>query len=919
MTNIVTYRPSQVHKERKFVVPIGLTIEEMLNTLPNVPGYFWHVGRVTFNGHEIKREYWRTTRYKPGVKVCAEAHLHGPGGAGKKSPFAMIAAIALLLVTAAISGGALAATLGPLFLAGKIGAIVASLAVGLLGGLAISALSPPPVANAALTNGSGHNPRQLQPASLSGNVVNPNGYVPKVVGERDIFPPLAAQPIVEQVGKDSIVEAVFILDDAHNWRNIRVNGIPIANIPFAEYQIVQAKPGDAIQTLVQRYGSSDGVSLTWSDFALDSDDQTKLANQNNPNACIPQWEGFSTRTGFDEFWVPCEFNQGLIDTNAPKDNVIAKPTRWRFRIYGDQAWINGPEIHFAGAGGFMPPKTVKFITDDAPEFTPQPPSNIAPYLAFSSNRFWTADARFRRGGDIYLGNDNYDKAGVRNVFLTDDAALIYIGAAYKDKRLEIQAIGGLPYSVNKFVPRTYAFDGVVRDLFSYFSVNVIAKVVQDQNGINAQLTTSATTSIVNQNPIQTTEFSTLSLRLRNRRVDSVSATCGMFVKEWRVNAHEFRDLTVSKNPANHYYNAIANNPSYNNLPLSLIDFDSIGEYWQWCIAHNLEINAIFEGATIGEVMQACGSVGFGRPTQCETWGMTIDKDYTDEPIVQTFSSRNMSSFYWEQLWQNFPDGLLISYKDEAFNYADKTVVVPAPGFTALTAKNLDAAQYSYQTNGDQVAARANFDIMQAYLRPRFYYAEVGVRILRCRFGSLLLVQHDTLTFHSGGGNIIDWTVNGAGKVDTVTLDAVLDQTGNALLLYSGWLTTTAFTVANRLGCSIQLPQSLGGGVLTKELSVSPTKSNVFNFRTPFLDPTNMVSSGRHMTVGPLGQEALRLICRGITFKRNYTATVVMVDEAPALPFPDAKGKKSFKTDPIFTFPALDFYNPANSQYLGLDD
>lgn len=109
-----------------------------------------YLGQVRINGDVISRALWHLVRprpSRPGFETVVEilVPLQGSGGAGggaHKNPIALVASIAVLLVGAAISGGALAGVLGPVFAAGTIGATVAGAATGLGGSTNFNALAP---------------------------------------------------------------------------------------------------------------------------------------------------------------------------------------------------------------------------------------------------------------------------------------------------------------------------------------------------------------------------------------------------------------------------------------------------------------------------------------------------------------------------------------------------------------------------------------------------------------------------------------------------------------------------------------------------------------------------------------------------------------------------------------------------------
>src|SRR5690606_17732609 len=165
------------------------------------------------------------------------------GGNTGKSVAGAVAALALIVVTGGIASGAAVPFLGASFAAGTLGANALAGAVGLAGALAVSALTPPPALGTigntgALSSlpGSDANADQRQPAAASGNVLQPGGAIPRIIGTRKVFPPFGGEPIVELVGDDERVEAFFILNGPHAWSDIRVDGVTIDDAEDVEFE-----------------------------------------------------------------------------------------------------------------------------------------------------------------------------------------------------------------------------------------------------------------------------------------------------------------------------------------------------------------------------------------------------------------------------------------------------------------------------------------------------------------------------------------------------------------------------------------------------------------------------------------------------------------------------------------------------------
>jgi hypothetical protein len=308
------------------VRPHGETVLEMVRNVPGLPRQFQARGIVCINGEEVPRELWCYVRPKP---TCNElplsVTLHWPlqgGGGGRsttKSVIGIVAALALIVVTAGIAAGFAAPILGATFAAGTFGASALAGAVGIAGALAISALTAPPTTQEAaqITGGGGAdiNTDNRDPASAGGNVLNPGGAVPRVVGTRKVFPPFICEPVVELVDEDEYVEAVIALNGPHSLNDIRVDGVSITDAEDIEYETKEGWPSDTAITLVERQGRTTTPQITLSVHTVDTND-TNLLHQSLPEQDLPIWHGIVSRNEPDEIWLHLLFPGGLVSPDA---------------------------------------------------------------------------------------------------------------------------------------------------------------------------------------------------------------------------------------------------------------------------------------------------------------------------------------------------------------------------------------------------------------------------------------------------------------------------------------------------------------------------------------------------------------------------------------------------------------------------
>ena len=140
----VSAAPHPFSTEYKFAeLPAGLSIAEMIVETQPDP-YLRRFAHVFIGDSYIAPGYWHTVRPKAGAMVSIRMVPQG-GGSGGKNPLRTVLLIAVLVVAAVVTGGAigalvpaLAGTLG----AGTIGAAVAGAAVAASGPIFVGTEAP---------------------------------------------------------------------------------------------------------------------------------------------------------------------------------------------------------------------------------------------------------------------------------------------------------------------------------------------------------------------------------------------------------------------------------------------------------------------------------------------------------------------------------------------------------------------------------------------------------------------------------------------------------------------------------------------------------------------------------------------------------------------------------------------------------
>ena len=878
MLNAV-YRESFVDAPRRLNLPHGLTIAETVERM-RVDAGFAETGTVCIDGVEIFPGYWHVVRPKPGTIISMHMPAAGGGDDGGKSVFALIASIGLTIATGFIVGGGFA-TAGGLFTAGSISATALAAGVSLIGSLLLSALVAPPVER------KDNSRDKSREASASGNVLEPNGSVVRVVGQRKVFPPLASEPFTYYEGDDEVVEATYILAGPHSISEVRVGSAEIESMTGVEFEIREGFPGDSPLTLTTKQARTESIQSELRGHVIDPDNPTRLESSTGDLAdALPLPIVTAARVDPDEVLLHFAWPQGLILTSAGTTKLRV-PIRIKMREVGSATWINLPEFHYQAASASQKRATMRLIWTDAPSATPNAPSaegwiesrilspgqTVAPISAD-----FIADSYFDSGsGDDYMATGNLGTTAIQNVTMGRYEAQIHLDTATFPKgRYEFEVTRGMVFPHALYSAAAYTVSGSVWDFFNYRTPGA-ESIVYSRSNISDATYLLRVVSVWNEHPLPTTDFAAIAIKARNRKVDSVSCLAGGYVYDWDGTA--WNTLTVTDNPAPHLRDIYAGPLNVDPVPLESIDDDAIVAWRTDCVTNGYRCNALIDGSTVMDAAKIVASCGYAQPRMSEKWGVVRDYNRSAESPIQMFTPNNMSGYKWSKAFARTPDALRVSYDDEDQDYSGRQIVVFKPNASQDTSR-IEQVAYKGLTSEAEVTARALYDQAQPVYRQTFHSFETSAESIVCERGDLIAVQHATLNDIYGFGRVVDFVLGSQSRVYSVTLDVGMSDVAG-----DGWDDITSMGAVPDMGL-IGISDGLGmairgadGVTRTYTVSVDPLDDHTFILSTPTDDPIGVENL---VSIGLVGTEYLRLIVYDVVPDADFKATVVAVDEAAEL-------------------------------------
>lgn len=892
--------------------PPGESILEIVRAMPGLPPAFFDRGIVCINGEPLDRDpekaraKWPLVRPKPysdEVPIAVTLHwpLGTPGGGNgtAKAVGSLVAAFALVVLTAGAAGGLFAGLAPGFFEAGSISAKILAGTIGLVGALTISAMSAPPAQQAAASGSvANNNTATAEAASASGNVLSRGGSVPRVIGTRKIFPPLGAEPVVELIGDDEFVECILPLNGPHALNDPRIDNVALADAQDVQFETREGWITDPPLTLVTRQGRTLTPQVELSTHKVNSVTQNLLLDPGAPEIDLPVWHSGATRNAQDEIWLHFLLPSG-ISVNGTTSTDVGIPLRIRIRLRGTVAWTNLPEIHLSGSTLQQLRRAVLFKWKTAEPIQSVPASggfvyaNVAPNAQVASLTnlaspvAWVADSYFTAaaGANNYLSSGNEASTKVANLNLFSNRVEVYLDPAVFTRGIyEIQVMRGAAYSRASFSNTAYTYSGVVVDFFYYQNI-ASPQIPMSRANLADRIVFNRIVSIWNDYPVKRPGFALIAIKARNRNVQNISVQASGYVKDW--DGSGWNTWTTTSNPAPHYADILSGAQNLDPLPADLRDDTGLVAWRTLCNTHDWTCDAIIDDQRTQDALQLLASCGYARPYQSDIYGVTVDNDRSADAPVQIFSRRNSTNMRFERAYPRVPFGFLVTYRDDASDDDQAQVEVNQRDTTFADNTALEGVTYDGLITTAKVIARAQFDLDQGNLRGTFYRLDTDIQNIVCRRGSLVGYMCDFLSKRYGDGLIVSKTISG-GNITGLVLDSEIPITNVADM----HAITDMHAVADMHDVGITtgiVIRHTDGTLSSHTLSNATGSTNTLTFATPIADDATIQGFadtnhqyGCLVIAGALGAIYRRMLVQSVQPTNDLKATLTLVDEAPAL-------------------------------------
>jgi len=284
-----------------------------------------------------------------------------------------------------------------------------------------------------------------------------------------------------------------------------------------------------------------------------------------------------------------------------------------------------------------------------------------------------------------------------------------------------------------------------------------------------------------------TNISRTAIRLKSSReingqLEGINAVVQTVARIW--NGTDWNTLAGTSNPASLFIHVLmspANPRKISSAEMAnRINLAELGDWYTYCETHNPKFtyNALVNGKTsVLDVLKDICAAGRASPTQIDgKWTVTIDR--VKPNIIQYFSPHNSWNFESTRNLNKVPDGLRITFNDEASDYQQSEHIIFKSGKNRNNSELYETISLPGITNSSLVEDHARWHIAQAILRREIYSLNTDMEYLVCNRGDRVTVAHDVPMWGLGSGRVKNVLSNTLLEIDDPVL---IDPTINYII------------------------------------------------------------------------------------------------------------------------------------------
>lgn len=889
---IVCPRPLSTTRDRiEVAIPAGATMAEHLRAVGCDLDRL--TALVSIDGKLIPRAEWEYAVPRAEQFLTVQAIPAGGDDGGGKSILGIVAMIGLVVATWYIGGGGLAGLLPEaLQLVGTVGGWQAVGAGVLIGGsLAINALIPP---SRQLDDGMGAgaaNPSYFLTGTK--NQILPFGTLPQVLGRHRIFPPYAARPFTEVVGKEHFLRCLFTCGlGPLALSDFKIGETPLDNFQDVEIDIRYGYPGDTSITGFPADVYEDALSIPLESGFV------QRTTQPNAKEIVLEWtfpDGLATWFKDIRDYIP-------LTITLPVEYRLVGAVSWTVPDVIDLGAIAFVETNFAGANN-----DIRFAADAIGSF------GNAFYVSMIQRGLILSVLVTMTGGVLTIEYPSGATAAqvitAVNATVTQEyeefggrptgriiTRKIRVVASNKSGNNGTGTVANFSGYLTGGRNRNNPLDVTGRSRNSFTKVFKFAVPVGQYEVRTRKVTGTLDPTMEHFHDVYWTMLRTIQddppttlpgqclIYLRIRATDQIHGQLESFnciaqtiAKDWDGSAWIERP---TNNPASIYRLLLQGPANAKPKADSRLDLTTIQAFHERCTAHGFAFNAVIDQRTdVRQLRQDILAAGRGT-FDLRDMLYSVVEDLSQALPAAVITPRNAWDLRGTKLFLDLPHGRKIRFKNEEKNWDEDEMLLPLDGYgiTGLDqvrrdafgqpTTNPEATKFETAdagvgvTNPTQIFKLERYNQAVAVLRSEWWTVQQDFESLRCQRGDLVHLNYDTLLVGLGRARIKAVAVDGGGNATGITIDEPLTMVAGT-------------TYGARIRRS-----SDGAQVLGKLVTVAGDQT-VLTFETAIPSAT-VPAVGDLVALGVYGQETMPCLVRAKTASQELQATLTLVPYAPGV-------------------------------------
>lgn len=364
-------------------------------------------------------------------------------------------------------------------------------------------------------------------------------------------------------------------------------------------------------------------------------------------------------------------------------------------------------------------------------------------------------------------------------------------------------------------------------------------------------------------PLAITEIRIKASQQLNGIIDSLNAVCSSYAPIWNGSAWTEEEY-VTNNPAALFRKVLTHPANPRPRTAAQIDNAGLGAWYEFCVANGYKFNQYRDSrSSVRATLAAIAFAGRASPALVNgKWGVIVDTG--TEPVAQHITPRNSWGFSAEKTFFERPHAFRVRFRNEENNYEWDERIVYDDGYNASNATKFESIEFPGITSPALAWKFGRYHIAQARLRPETYYVYQGWEHLVVRRGSKVRAAYDVPLWGSGWARVKSVTLN---EGETHITGVILDD-------------KVVMEAGKYYGCRFRLPDEDNTSLYLSVNTVAG-ETDTLTFATAIPVATGPAVNDLAM-FGEANRETAELLVKEIQRASDYSARLVLVDEAPAI-------------------------------------